>query len=85
MLTATPRPTHDRWCDSEGTHLSLFSQVEQVDEASDSGVLFSRVGQRGVVVGRGRESLFVRFPDHVVLSVSPRVLRLLPEASAGEC
>jgi hypothetical protein len=48
-------------------------------------MLSSRLGQRGEVVGRGIGSLFVRFPDHVVLSVSPRVLRLLPEASAGEC
>lgn len=85
MPAAVSRLDGERWCDIDGTRLGLFCQVEQVEEAPEPGVLPSRVGQRGEVVGRGLESLFVRFPDHVVVSVSPRVLRLLPEAMAGEC
>ncbi len=85
MPAVVPRPDCERWCDVDGTHLALFSQVEQVEEAAEPGALPSRVGVRREVVGRGLESLFVRFPDHAVLSVPPRVLRLLPETSAGEC
>lgn len=85
MTAVVSRPDGDRWCDSEGTPLALFCRVEQVEEAPEPGLLPSRLGQQGEVVGRGLESLFVRFPDHAVLSVLPQVLRLLPEAIAGEC
>lgn len=85
MPAVVSRLDGDRWCDIEGTRLGLFCWVEQVEEASEPGALPSRLGQRGEVVGRGRESLFVRFSDHVVLSVPPRVLRLLPDTPAGGC
>lgn len=32
MPADTPRPTPDRWRDSEGTHISLFCWIEQVAE-----------------------------------------------------
>lgn len=85
MPAVVPRPDREPWCDVDGTHLALFCSVEQVEEAPEAGVLSSRMGERGEVVGQGRESLFVRFPDHTVLSVPPRVLRLLPDTTAGGC
>ncbi|HKR51170.1 MAG TPA: hypothetical protein VJT72_16615 [Pseudonocardiaceae bacterium] len=85
MPAAVSRLDGDRWCDIEGTRLGLFCWVEQVEEAPEPGALPSRLGQRGEVVGRGLESLFVRFPDHAVLSVPPQMLRLLSDATPGEC
>lgn len=84
MTAVVSRPECDRWCDIDGTPLALFCWVEQVEEAPEPGLLPSRLGQQGQVVGRGVESLFVRFPDHAVLSVSPRVLRLLPDTATSE-
>ena len=85
MPAAVSRLDGDRWRDIDGTRLGLFCWVEQVEEASEPGALPSRLGQRGEVVGRGLESLFVRFPDHVVLSVPPQMLRLFSDATPGEC
>lgn len=39
MSASAPRPTNDRWRDAEGTHLSLFRQVEQVTQSTKSGAL----------------------------------------------
>ncbi|MGH3694658.1 MAG: hypothetical protein ACRDRX_11860 [Pseudonocardiaceae bacterium] len=59
--------------------------MEQVEEAPEPGALPSRLGQQGEIVGRDLESFFVCFPDHAVLSVSPQVLRLVPDTAPGEC
>lgn len=80
MPAAVSRLDRGRWCDIEGRCIALFCPVEQVEEAPGPGVLPSRLGQRGEVVGRGLESLLVRFPDGAVVSVPPRMLRLLPDA-----
>ena len=71
---------HHRWCDVDGTHISLFCRVEQVIEDSDPGVLPSRLHQRGQVLGRGLHSLYVCFSDDVLVSLPPHLLRLLPGA-----
>ncbi|MGH3589784.1 MAG: hypothetical protein ACRDRF_01945 [Pseudonocardiaceae bacterium] len=79
MPAATPRPVGDRWGDVEGRHISLFSLVEQAAESGPRGLLPSRLHQQGQVVGRGLDSLYVRFAGNEVVSLSPRLLRLLPD------
>ncbi len=85
MTAVASRPDCDRWCDNQGAPLALFCRVEQVEEAPEPGLLSCRLGQQGEVVGRGLGSLFVRFPDHAVVSLSPQVLRLVPDTAPGEC
>jgi hypothetical protein len=84
MPTPTPQPTNGRWCDIEGSHIALFCRVEQVTERTEPGVLPSRLHQHGQVVGRGLDSLYVRFADNSVVSLPTHVLRLLPD-DHGEC
>ena len=83
MPTATPRPVGDRWGDVEGSHIPLFSHVEQVTDSAPRGLLASRLHQQGQVVGRGVDSVYVRFADNQIVSLSPRQLRLLPDAPDG--
>lgn len=83
MPAATPRPVGDRLGDVEGSHISLFSLVEQVIDSAPRGLLPSRLHQQGQVVGRGVDSVYVRFEDNEVVSLSPRLLRLLAEAPGG--
>ncbi len=80
----TPLSAHSRWCDVDGSHIALFCWVEQVMEDSELGMLPARLHQRGQVVGRGLDSLYVCFADDVVLSVPSQVLRLLSDAP-DEC
>jgi hypothetical protein len=75
----TPLSAHPRWCDVEGSHIALFCWVEQVMEATNPGMLPTRLHQRGQVVGRSIDSLYVCFSDNVLLTLSPHVLRLLPD------
>ncbi|MGH3784026.1 MAG: hypothetical protein ACRDRO_26275, partial [Pseudonocardiaceae bacterium] len=82
--TDTPRPTQDRWSDAEGTHISLFSMIEQVAEHPEPGTLFSRLHRQGEVVGRGPDTVYVRFHgESHVISVPPRLLRVLDTAPEG--
>jgi hypothetical protein len=54
--------------------------VEQVAEHPEHGPLFSRLHQRGQVVGRGPDVLYVRFQgEGQLISVPPQLLRLLPD------
>jgi hypothetical protein len=48
-------------------------------EATNPGMLPTRLHQRGQVVGRSIDSLYVCFSDNVLLTLSPHVLRLLPD------
>jgi hypothetical protein len=85
MMLATARPpAYDRWRDVEGTHICLFSRVEQVTESPQLGVLPSRLHQHGQVVGRSLDSLYVRFEDNALVSLPPHLLRRLPD-TLGEC
>lgn len=52
MTAVVSRPDCDRWCDIDGTPLAQFCRVEQVEEAPEPGLLSSRLGQQGEVVGR---------------------------------
>lgn len=72
---------HDPWCDAEGNHVPLFCWVEQVAEHPEQGPLFSRPHQRGEVVGRGPDVLYVRFEGQGgrLVSVPPQLVRLLPD------
>ncbi len=84
MPTTARPPVYDRWCDAEDSHISLFSLVEQVKESPQPGVLPSRLHQQGQVVGRGLDSVYVRFDDEAFVSLSPHLLRRLPDPP-GEC
>lgn len=85
MPGETPRPTDDPWRDADGAHISLFCWVEQVAEHPEEGVLFSRLHERGQVLGGGHNLLYVRFDGegHLV-GVSPQLVRLLPEPPDAE-
>lgn len=84
MPTPAPRSAHRRWCDVDGAHIALFCWIEQVREDPESGMLPSRLYQRGQVLGRGLESLYVCFSDNALVSLPPHLLRRLP-AAPGEC
>jgi hypothetical protein len=83
MSAAVSQPAQDRWCDIEGTHISLFCWVEQVIECPEAGALPSRLHQCGQVLGLGLDQLYVRFDDDALVSLPPYVLRLLPDAPGG--
>jgi hypothetical protein len=80
MPAATPRPAHYRWSDADGAHIALFSWVEQVAESAELAALPSRLHQHGQVLGRSLDSLYVCFPGNEMVSLPPRLLRLLPDA-----
>jgi len=80
-----PQPDHDPWRDVEGSHISLFCWVEQVAEHPEAGALFSRLHQRGQVLGRGPRELYVCFQgEGQLIGLSPQLVRLLPDAP-GDC
>jgi hypothetical protein len=80
MPADVARAAQSRWCDAEGTHVSLFCWVEQVAEHLEHGALFSRLHKRGVVIGRGPDVLYVRFEgEGQVISLSPQLVRLLTD------
>ena len=84
MSDAVPGPVADRWRDVEGRHVSLFCWVEQVAEHPDQGTLFSRLHQRGEVLGRGPDVLYVRFEgEGQLIGVAPPLVRLLPDPPGG--
>lgn len=84
MPDEAPGPVQDRWCDVDGEHVSLFCWVEQVAEHPEHGALFSRLHQRGQVLGRGPDVLYVRFEgEGQLIGVSPALVRLLPEGPGG--
>ena len=76
---SAPLPTPPRRSDVEGSHIALFCWVEQVMKATNPGLLPTRLHQRGQVVGRSINSLYVCFPDNGLLTLSPHVLRLLAD------
>lgn len=81
MPADASQAAHNRWCDAEGTRIALFCWVEQVAEQHpESDALFSRLHQRGQVLGRGPDVLYVRFQgEGQLISVPPHLLRLLPD------
>ena len=84
MSVEAPRPVAHRWRDIEGAHISLFCWVEQVVENPESGALFSRLHQRGEVLGRGPDVLYVRFTgEGHLISVSPELVRAIDTAPGG--
>ncbi len=84
MPAPAPQPTNSRWCDIEGAQITLFCRVERVAESTQHMALPSRLHQHGQVVGRGLDSLYVRFADNALVSLPPHILRLLPDDD-GEC
>lgn len=81
MPADAPQPAQKQWCDTEGNHVALFSWVEQVAEHPEYRTLFSGLNQRGEVVGRGPDLLYVRFEGAggQLVSVPPQLVRLLPD------
>lgn len=82
MSAPAPRPTHHRWCDAGGTHITLFSWGKQVAESSEPGALPVRLHQEGQVLGRGFDSLYVRVEGNHLVSLPARLM--LPDTS-GSC
>lgn len=67
---------------STATRVSLFCWVEQVAENPEREALFSRLHQRGQVVGRGHNQLYVCFQGGgQLISLAPHLVRLLPAAA----
>lgn len=84
MAANAPQPAYDRWCDVDGRHVSLFCWVEQVAESPEQGALFSRLHQRGRVVGRGQDQLYVCFQgEGQLIDLAPQLVRRLPDVLDG--
>jgi hypothetical protein len=84
MSVAAPRPADDPWRDAEGTHIALFCRVEQVTEHPEHGALFSRLHQRGQVLGRDPGLIYLRFDgESQLVSLRPDLVRLLPDTPGG--
>ncbi|MGH3602030.1 MAG: hypothetical protein ACRDQH_17425, partial [Pseudonocardiaceae bacterium] len=81
MPADAPRPAEARWCDIDGTPISLFCEVEQVADGAEPSLLGSRLHQRGHVAGWALDSLYVCFPDNQMISVRPYLLRVLDDAA----
>ncbi|MGH3548349.1 MAG: hypothetical protein ACRDQU_09610 [Pseudonocardiaceae bacterium] len=80
MHADVPRAVWNRWCDVDGSRVALFCWVEQVAEHPEHGALFSRLHQRGQVLGRGPDVLYVRFAgEGQLIGVAPQLVRLLPD------
>jgi hypothetical protein len=81
MPADAAEPAQKQWCDAEGNHVALFSWVEQVAAHPEYRMLFSQPHQRGEVVGRGPNLLYVRFEGAGgrLVSVPPQLVRLLPD------
>ncbi|HEX5348370.1 MAG TPA: hypothetical protein VFW64_14895 [Pseudonocardiaceae bacterium] len=78
MHADAPQQAQDRWCDAEGTRITLFCKVEQVAENPEDGALFSRLHQRGEVVGRSLDLIYIRFDgEGQVIGMRPRLLCVL--------
>lgn len=80
MPVPASQPAQGWWCDIDGAPISLFCWVEQVAEGTESTALPSRLHQQGQVAGWGLGSFYVCFEDSQIVSVSPHLLRLLPDA-----
>lgn len=81
MSDAASRPC-DPWSDAGGTHIPLFSLVEQVEESAEPTALPSRLHQRGQVLGRSCDSLYACF-DGQVISLQPHPVRVLDTTPTG--
>jgi hypothetical protein len=84
LSAAAVQPVRDPWCDTEGAPFGLFGWVEQVVEDTEPTVLPSKLHQHGQVIGRGLDSLYVRFSDNHVISLRPELLRVLDAAPGGD-
>jgi hypothetical protein len=64
--------------DVEDTPIPLHAQVVQVVVDEERGALPSRLHQRGEVVGRGTQALYVRFEqDRDTVALWPELVRVL--------
>lgn len=77
MATEAPRPAQDRCCDAEGTPIPLFCSVEQVTDNPEDNALFSRLHQRGEVVGRSLDLIYVLLGEGHVIGLRPHLVRVL--------
>jgi hypothetical protein len=84
MAADAPLPAQGRWCDLEGTRIALFCRVEQVADSPEDGALFSRLHQRGEVVGRSLDLIYIRFDgEGQVIGLRPHLVRVLNAVSDG--
>jgi hypothetical protein len=83
MPDEAPGPTQTRWCDVDGSHISLLGRADRRAPGTQGAV--SRLHECGEVLGRGPDVLYVRFAGAgLLLSVAPALGRLLPEAPGGD-
>jgi hypothetical protein len=81
MIADASQQDQNRWRDAEGNPVSVFCWIEQVAEDPRQGALFSRLRQRGEVVGKGPDLLYVRFAgEGQVIGVPPHLVRVLDTA-----
>jgi hypothetical protein len=78
-----PRPVYDRWRDAQGIHIDDGCRVEQIHVDKQYGALSSRLGKRGVVVGRAGGTsgnrVYVEFDgENKQVSIRPHLVLLLP-------
>lgn len=79
VVTRERRESYDRWRDDQGAHVPVGCRVEQVGVYRPHGGARSRLGQRGVVIGRRCSRVHVRFDggDQPV-SLRPYLVRVMP-------
>jgi hypothetical protein len=82
MPADAPPPVQARWRDVDGALISLFCAVEQVAGGAEPSLLGCRLHQRGHVVGRGLDSVYVCFPGNQMISMPPHLLRVLDDAAS---
>jgi hypothetical protein len=64
--------------DADGAPIPFQGQVEQVAVDEEHGALFSRLHQRGEVVGRDTNLVLVRFEsDRETVALQPELVRVL--------
>jgi hypothetical protein len=79
LVMNSERRVYDRWRDDQGTHIPDGCRIQQVEVHRTYGGARCRLGQRGVVVGRGRGSrVHVRFDgEQQTVSIRPHLVRVV--------
>ncbi len=78
------RPAYERWRDVDGISIPLVCRIEQVAVSNEHGALPSRLHQRGQVIGRGHNRLYICFDgNNQLISLRPHLVRVLDAAPGG--
>jgi len=78
VMSRRAQPAYDRWCDVDGTHISVGARVEQTETDARMGALRSRLHRQGQVTSRGATRLIVRFDgEDQTVSIQPHLVRVI--------